>query len=158
MAKTLSIPFAHLTDPPKFNEYWGIEHRPERLDGRLVDYAGMGYNLNSDLDWRDNFIFTATLRFICFERGRSAAHGVFYWDGQGWNFPMFLTDMTELIERGLFRTGVAPTGEPLGGLVSGFWTFTKRGTNYAIRWVDPSPYSGDNRPQNFMQYPGSLPG
>jgi hypothetical protein len=74
-------------------------------------------------DWRPNVPFAATLRLDGSCRGRSAAY--FEWkDEAGRTFPMFITDMADLVRSG---TVVA------GGVVAAVWMVAKRGTNYGVR-------------------------
>lgn len=74
-------------------------------------------------DWRPNVPFTATLRLDSTRRGRSAAY--FVWlDGDGREFPMFLTDLADLIKSGNVIAG---------GVIAGLWMVAKRGQNYGVR-------------------------
>lgn len=74
-------------------------------------------------DWRPNVPVARVLRLDGTARGRSAAY--FLWkDEQGRQFPMFITDMADVV-----RAGVATAG----GLVNARWMVAKRGTNFGIR-------------------------
>lgn len=72
-------------------------------------------------EWKDNYIFHATLIFKSFARGRSAAYALFE-DVEGRKYPMFLT----------FLDAILMTRDISGGKVEGDWTFHKRGQNYSI--------------------------
>lgn len=93
-------------------------------------------------DWRPNLPFTATMRLHETRRGRSAAYFVWH-DQDGRSFPMFITDMADLVRAG---TVVA------GGVVAGLWMVAKRGTNYGIRLAtDQETTDADQAPVNTVQ-------
>jgi hypothetical protein len=72
-----------------------------------------------------NHEFKAELKFTGFQRGRSAAHARYEKvDDPGWTATMFLTDLKSVIE-----DGFAPL------YLSGTFCFTKRGTNYGIKFL-----------------------
>lgn len=81
-------------------------------------------------EWRGNEPFEATLRLTGTERGRSAAF--FRWEdvetGRVW--PMFITDVSQLIH-------LAVHIEP-GGVISGKWFVVKRGQNYGLAMASPT--------------------
>lgn len=102
------IPFDQYGNPVPF--YNGVTRGP---------YA----NLDSDYIWKDNAPFRATLEFKGFQRGRSAAHAIYAKrDDESWQAVMFLTDFTEVVDRGL-----APKH------LSGRFVHVKRGSNYGIK-------------------------
>ena len=78
-------------------------------------------------DMRPNDPWSGTLRLVDYQRGRSAAR--FIWEADGdpegnkRTYPMFMTDMLDLVKH-----GVQP-----GGLVHARWDVAKRGANYGIR-------------------------
>lgn len=73
----------------------------------------------------DNHEFKAELRFVGFQRGRSAAHARYVKvDDESWEATMFLTDLKSVIE-----DGFAPL------YLSGTFCYTKRGSNYGIRFL-----------------------
>lgn len=74
-------------------------------------------------EWRDNYVFHATLSVTGITRGRSAAR-INLEDEQGRKYEMFLTDVADLLQR-------APT--IAYGMIEADWTFQKRGSNYGIR-------------------------
>lgn len=73
------------------------------------------------VDWRPNEPFQATLTLQELARGRSAAY--FWWtDQDGHRYPMFMSDMVEVVK-------LATT---VGGVVTDTWIVRKRGQNYGI--------------------------
>lgn len=90
------------------------------VPGRTI---GPNASLNPRYIWRDNEPFRATVEFKRFERGRSAAHAIYVkHDDPSWEATMFLTDFTDVVERGL-----APKH------LSGRFVHVKRGSNYGIK-------------------------
>ena len=85
-------------------------------DGNQVSYPG----------WRDEMrpvdFFEDTLTFVEFERGRSAANGIFRREN-GTTVVMFLTDM-EAIVRHLRE-----------GKIEGIFKYVKRGQNYGVAYA-----------------------
>jgi hypothetical protein len=77
-------------------------------------------------DWRPNTPFLATLTLEGMIRGRSAAY--FDWhDEDGRSYPMFLTDLVDLMKSAhVVQCGV----------VTAWWMAAKRGQNYGIRLAD----------------------
>lgn len=106
-----------------------VVHAPySRRTGDLLSYAwgnpgDDGASL-SPTEWRQNEEFTATLRFDCFERGRSAAHAIFR-DDDGHRFPMFLRELAELMTKEEFRAGK----------IHGRFIVVKRGANYGTKYL-----------------------
>lgn len=97
--------------------------------GSLMHYAtnwydGKNTTYDSGIKWRDNFEWCASLQFLRFERGRSAAYAVFR-DKANKEYPMFLTYFEEVLE----------LLDIEHGHVKGNWTFYKRGMNYSIGLV-----------------------
>jgi hypothetical protein len=83
---------------------------------------------NSNIQWVPaDYTFCAQLHLDSAQRGRSAAN--FRWIDRDHerSYPMFLTDMVELVK----KHGVKP-----GGHVSGVWGVKKRGQNYGIYLLD----------------------
>lgn len=80
------------------------------------------------VEYRPNVVTYRVLEFSGFERGRSAAHAVFYdvLHGEPVRFQMFLTDLESEIRDGNFDTHI----------LEGLFEFCKRGQNYAIRRYD----------------------
>jgi hypothetical protein len=80
-------------------------------------------SFDSDYIWEDNAPFRAVLDFKRFARGRSAAHAIYAKaDDPTWECVMFLTDFTDVVERGL---------APLR--LSGRFEHVKRGSNYGVK-------------------------
>ena len=79
--------------------------------------------------WKGNFVFEDTLRLLHTMRGRSAAY--FYFESQttGKKYPMFLKDFEEVMKVKVINKGV----------VSGTWTFVKRGQNYGLTMTKEQP-------------------
>jgi hypothetical protein len=74
-------------------------------------------------EWRDVETFEASLTIGETYRGRSAAY--FMWsDVLGHKYPMFMTDIADLIRRGCIEFGTVHDG---------MWVVRKRGQNYGIR-------------------------
>jgi hypothetical protein len=73
--------------------------------------------------WVDNHEFDATLTFEGYYRGRSA--GGFRFKDNLYTYYMFMTDIDDLLKTKVIDKGV----------VSGKWTFVKRGMNYGIKLV-----------------------
>jgi hypothetical protein len=115
MAKTWRIPFKadgsvmrYAINDPNSRHASGPEHKWH------PDYADQ---------WRDNFEFTASMHFVEFKRGRSAAYAVFQ-TSKDETYYMFLSDLEKAI--------------PLldkGFLLKKVFTFSKRGQNYGIKVV-----------------------
>lgn len=93
---------------------------PFDANGNPLNYA-REYGWNR-IEWKDNYIFEASLVFDHFQRGRSAAHAIFN-DGQGRKFTMFLAELSKAI----------PSLEE--GQLVGYFTFCKRGQNYGIKFL-----------------------
>lgn len=85
----------------------------------------MTWDPDNPIVWEDNHEIEATLRFVGFSRGRSAAYGTMIDESTGSRHCIFLADLEDLIQKISLNEGVA----------SGRWTFTKRGRNYGIRMV-----------------------
>ena len=75
--------------------------------------------------WVKNRVFGATLRLKDSARGRSAV--VFYFEHTetGEQYPMRLSEMTEMLKKVTVVNGV----------VDGYWTFKKQGANFGISCV-----------------------
>jgi hypothetical protein len=94
---------------------------PFDKDGNLMGYPEEWRGI----EWRDNYQFTDTLKLDHYYRGRSAA-GLYMASAiTGHRYQMFLRDFEDLINNTVIDHGV----------VSGRWTFTKRGANYGIVFI-----------------------
>jgi hypothetical protein len=94
---------------------------PFTRNGDMLEYAG---SWERDVVWKENFEFHATLRFLRFEKGRSAVRCIFGRVERGkvrGELTMFLTDLKTVLPR-LVR-----------GEFTGTFTFQKRGQNYGCR-------------------------
>lgn len=76
----------------------------------------------TDVDWRPNEPFEAELRLRTFQRGRSSVTFEFVDEATTIRYPMFVSDVFELMK----------FGEVSQGLVTGEWQVVKRGTNYGL--------------------------
>jgi hypothetical protein len=94
---------------------------PFDTDGNLMGYPEQW----RDIVWRDNYQFDDVLKFDSYYRGRSAAGMFMVSTTTGSHYQMFLRDFEDLINTVIIDHGV----------VSGRWTFTKRGANYGIMLV-----------------------
>lgn len=94
---------------------------PYDTHGNLLHFPGYSYH-STQPEWRDVVPFDATLTFNGQHRGRSAAY--FEWlDADGRKWPMFMTDIGDLLQAATIDLGV----------VSARWTVQKRGQNYGVR-------------------------
>lgn len=107
--------------------------------------------------WRDNPVFSATIKLNGTERGRSAAF--FRWTIVetpdpvllGQELPMFITDVGILLMEGLPQPG---------GLVTAEFFVVKRGQNYGVTPVVPEPETparGHERPTEDLELPAGAP-
>lgn len=82
----------------------------------------------TEVDWRDNLPFQASLQIDHMMRGRSAKYVILKpVDTYGFDtrsFPMFVADLIDVAVAGLFQPG---------GIVSARWMVAKRGANYGLR-------------------------
>jgi hypothetical protein len=104
--------------------------------GSLVRSANPmdAFNTPSYYDWRDQFVFSATLKFSQYHRG---GHAVYLdWedvDRPGVTFPMHMTDLVEAIPH--IRNGQ----------LDGAFTFSKKGSEFGVRLTVPMV----NAPESF---------
>lgn len=76
----------------------------------------------TDVDWRPNDAFEAELHLRTFHRGRSSVTFEFVDEATDVRYPMFVSDVFELMK----------FGEVSQGVVSGKWQVVKRGANYGL--------------------------
>lgn len=96
----------------------------DKQTGEMLHYAWAWHNGVDTLEWRDNYEFTATLKWDGFQRGRSAAY--LQWvDAEGTHYSMFLQQFDEVMRAACLHDDRA----------RGVWTFCKRGENYGVRLV-----------------------
>jgi hypothetical protein len=92
----------------------------------LLHYSHPLYEYREGVEWREVEPFERTLTLKDTRRGRSAAY--FIWvDALGNEYPMFMTDVADLIRRGCIEFGVVHDA---------MWTVRKRGQNFGIRLAD----------------------
>lgn len=91
----------------------------QNLDKTLTENPGYGFAY----EWRDNQPFQANLHLNTYQRGRSAAYFVWEETGTAKSFPMFLTDMLDMLQRATITRGI----------ITGWWIVAKRGANYGIK-------------------------
>lgn len=94
---------------------------PFDAEGNQLHYAE---TWRRDLEWRDNHVFDATLRYAGYCRGRSAAYMLFVRVDTLASVVVFLGDFDPVVAR------------MVKGEVSGRFTFCKRGQNYGCCLVD----------------------
>lgn len=104
--------------------YWEVYGTERKLVTRptLLEYTyGSPDRPSPGVTYHPNTPFTATLRLIELERGRSAAR--FWWEDEvGTRYPMFGQGVVEMLQNVDLHRGV----------VSGTWIAVKRGANYGI--------------------------
>lgn len=94
------------------------------LDGRVErELAGYVAYYDHDIEWVSNTAFTDTLKFIGFERGRSAAHAIFKSETSGTRYQVFLVDLETIIQSEMWDRGK----------ITSSFIGCKHGTNYGIR-------------------------
>lgn len=74
-------------------------------------------------EWKDNYIFSDTLEYDTYSRGRSSALICFKSQSNGKSYSMFMTDFDDVAKL------------MVNGVLKGTFTFQKRGQNYGIRMV-----------------------
>ena len=89
--------------------------------GSLIDYGVTAENV----EWVDQRQWTETLKLEGSNRGRSSVQFIWVSVTTGKRYPMFLTDLTDL----LFLSVISDA------CVTETWEFCKRGCNYGIRKV-----------------------
>ncbi|MFA5696687.1 MAG: hypothetical protein WC917_04600 [Bacilli bacterium] len=116
--------------PTKKSNYTNI---PFDADGNLLRYFGGDTDSEAaknkacrfGIRLLPNYLFSATLVFLGFQRGRSAAYALFKDYSNSKKYGMFLTDLESLLQNCNSNKG----------LIWGIWTFQKRGSNFGIRLV-----------------------
>ena len=94
---------------------------PFTKDGRFLPYAEEW----RELEWRENYTFDATMEVTGFMRGRSAARWRVVDKETSVVYDMFMSEFNDMMKQTTIKKGV----------VSGNWTFCKKGSNYSIRWL-----------------------
>lgn len=96
----------------------------KQRDGKIVYLGYPDFIASEEVD---NFFFKDILKFDGFSRGRSSAKACFISSETRNEYEMFLTDLELLIRDGKFS---------VGGIVDGEFSFTKRGQNYGVVFVE----------------------
>lgn len=96
-----------------------------RHNGEMLHYDARPHDGDKYVRWEDNHVFTTTLTFTRWQRGRSAAHALMTRDDNGQEVVVFLTDFTDMLQH-MVR----------GRVASRSFTYTKRGANYGVRLKD----------------------
>lgn len=103
---------------------------PFTEDGSIMHYAvpyqpnGYGSSFYTPFEWREPHEFPAVLTIDHTISGRSAKY-VIWKAADGRTFPMFVTDLVDLVKRGTVTDGT----------VSAVWYTGKRGANFGIKFV-----------------------
>ena len=94
--------------------------------GSLLEWVGVPLGTaKAGVEWRANDPFRARLQISGIERGRSAAR--FIWvDDDDRRFPMFMTDMENLVRHGV----------EVGGIVVGWWMVRQMGQNFGLARIE----------------------
>lgn len=103
------------------------------LDGNMCSYTGCLPYSTADTArnkgrwiWKENYVFEDELKFKGFYRGCSSAGAKFISLKDGKEYNVFLKDLEQII-----------TAKDLcSGVISGQFTFVKRGSNYGIRYLN----------------------
>lgn len=90
----------------------------------VTDYTGQRHPVGPV--WKDNVPFRADLRLERYGRGRSAAYFIWKSD-EGIEYPMFMSDMADMLQRAVIRNGLVENGQ---------WHVRKRGQNYGIALIN----------------------
>lgn len=102
---------------------------PYDFSGNLMHFPSLVWDQDKqkyvDPMWVDNKPFMASLYLGGFQRGRSAAY--YMWENiNGAKFPMFLSDMLDVVQNCTIKNGV----------VNSLWHCVKKGQNYGIQLFD----------------------
>jgi hypothetical protein len=98
------------------------DRRAPFLEGCLQHYP-QDWRIESDIEWRDEQEFKATMTYHSFTRGRSAAY-ILLIDDIGREQPMFLAEFHDVVPH------------LVKGSMTGIWTVTKRGMNFGLKLVE----------------------
>ncbi len=106
----------------------GVTMVPFTAAGHLCHFEGDGYRWDNGErtgpEWRPNAPFRNVLRMTGMHSGRSAKY-VELTDRDGYRYPMFVTDLLDLLER-------SGSGVRAGWTGSEVWIVRKRGRNYGL--------------------------
>ena len=79
----------------------------------------------NDYEMKDTWIFEDTLKITSYGRGRSAAYFELKSTTTSMEAVMMMSDMSHMVQAGVINKGV----------ITGRWTFGKKGKNYGIEYV-----------------------
>lgn len=82
---------------------------------------------DKNVEWKDNYVFSATMQIIGLQSGQSAKHLILK-DENNIEYVMFVKDLIEALK----NTQSIP--DPEGAKLIGNFTFVKRGQNYGIKF------------------------
>lgn len=115
MKKKICFPFV---DGDLQDYAWEI---PDEEETEII-YSGKPFEKHG-IVWKPNEEVELTLHYDHYGRGRSAV-GFIFKDDNGHQYPMFLTDMDDILKMGCCVTSI-----------HAIFTYTKRGANYGIKFV-----------------------
>ena len=96
---------------------------PYDSNGNLMHYAAsFGFGRNAFI-WRPVEEFKASMEYLGYSRGRSAAYMKFVDRDSQSKYPMFLVEFDKIVRKLRF------------GKINGVWTVRKRGQNFGIELV-----------------------
>ena len=104
-----------------FDNHGNLMHYPETIWGHNEKLEWIG----TEPTWQELPPFYGEYRFDSYHRGRSAVYFQFREKGTDRLWPMFLTDLADVLK----------TVSIDKGLIRGTWEVCKRGQNYGIRRV-----------------------
>jgi hypothetical protein len=100
-------------------------------DYEMKDYEMKDYEMK-DYEMKDTWIFEDTLKISSYgrsyEHGRSAAYFNMESTTTSMKAVMMMSDMSHMVQTGVINKG----------LITGRWTFGKKGKNYGIEYVGES--------------------
>lgn len=113
-----------------FDRDGNLQHYPQtQADWSGVTYVDgkrVGEIIFHEPDWREVVPFRATMTLESgVTSGRSAKY-VHWRDQDGHQYPMFVSELVDLVTAGAAKEG---------GVAEGMWIVCKRGANYGIRYV-----------------------
>ena len=114
--ETQWVPFDKDGNQNTYSSFGDPSHEPTPEEQAGIDH---GWGISEK--WRPNEVFTDTLQYVSYSRGRSSAMFVFKRLSTRTEVSMFMTDIDEIV--------------PLmsGGMLGGVFTFCKRGANYGVK-------------------------
>lgn len=95
----------------------------------MWNLPGQNWQQRQDPIYKDNYEFDATLRIEGFHRGRSAANFTMVDNYRKNKYNMFMSDLVEALK------GVGAEPGENGAILTGRWTFCKKGSNFGIKLV-----------------------